>query len=1073
MIHVKGWNCVALVDTGSTNTIMDEITARRILKGKIWEKTGSELITVSGKKPLIGKLSMEGGPITGRTGNVNIYIADLGKRDYAMIVGTDVLQDNDCRIDCTRTKWGVNIGKRRHRIIGTKDIREHIMHGITIRKATSTLSLFETKIRDSYRDVFYKEGEPLTATGRAVHKIETVTDDPVYVKPYRQPFAKLEIIRNHLAEMQKQGVIRESISPYCSPLVLVPKAPNPEGKPQYRLVIDYRELNKRTKTEKHPVPRLDEILDKMTGATIFSTLDLKAGYHQIRLSPRDTEKTAFQFERKKFEFVRMPFGLKNAPTTFQRLMDEFSIGLEDSVQTYMDDILVYSRTPEEHERQLAKLLQRLKEYGLKVSAKKTKFFQTEVRFLGHILSREGVRPDEGKVRAIREMPIPKNVREIRTFLGMVNYYRRFTRDLSELVEPLTKLLKKNVKFLITPEAITSVNKCKEILTTSPVLKYPDFSKPFIITTDASDVAVGAVLSQWDESGGTDHPIEFASKKLAPAETRYSTIERELLGVVWAIEHFRPYVWGVKFAVRTDHMPLVWVHKLKETSARITRWKERLAPYNFDISHTKGTDNAVADCLSRNVNAVELNERTEEQEHLAVRYPRDWTVNGPDLTATEPPARNDDRSIRTMTIEDGIINDKNNQIILERVNGCDVSCTRDNYRHLRTTIIRVGSEININELADRINQVTTIGKTYYIYTADEGLRRTVINLYKKINIAQLCDMTLCLKRIRTVRDETEQRRIVESYHKGITNHRGIQETIAHLHREYYWPGMVKTITQVVRSCEACGRTKYERRPVETTMIITKTPEGPWQAIEMDVFTWGGTKYLTVIDRFSKMAAAKPISSKSAAKVTEAILEIIGQYGRPTLIVTDQGREFRNETITNLLTELGIQHHYTTTGHPRSHGTVERLHNTLTEHLHLINEDRKITGRTAMARAVLAYNNSIHSATGLTPLEGMFRWKRDGKTDRQIQNTLEREKSSRSDRESRTRDNTKYDTIKIGDVVFVENFCKRLKTDPRYLGPYTVSEKLERYRIKLLTNSPRGNRTRIVHVNEVKYRKQNCT
>ena len=211
---------------------------------------------------------------------------------------------------------------------------------------------------------------------------------------------------------------------------------------------------------------------------------------------------------------------------------------------------------------------------------------------------------ESKMKAITEMPMPRNVKEVRTFLGMVNYYRRFTKDLSGMVEHLKMLLRKNVKFVISAEAKDSFEKCKKILTTSPVLKYPDF-RPFIITTDASNVALGAVLSQWDEIGGTDHPIEFASKKLAPAEARYSTVERELLGVVWAIENFWPYVWGVKFTVRTDHKPLVRVHGLKEISSRITRWKEILAPYSCNIVHTKGTDNLVADCLSRKVNVIEV------------------------------------------------------------------------------------------------------------------------------------------------------------------------------------------------------------------------------------------------------------------------------------------------------------------------------------------------------------------------------------------------------------------------------------------------------------------------------------
>ena len=189
----------------------------------------------------------------------------------------------------------------------------------------------EARVWQAFESVFYKEGEPLLVTGGVHHSIDLMDDKPVFVKPYRQPHGKLAIIREQIDELVKRGIIRKSVSPYCSPLVVVPKSPGPDGKPKFRVVVDYRELNRKTRVEKHPVPRLEEIIDRMSGAKVFSTLDLKAGYHQIRLDPRDAPKTAFQFERAKYEFLRMPFGLRNAPTTFQKVMDEFLVGMEPQV----------------------------------------------------------------------------------------------------------------------------------------------------------------------------------------------------------------------------------------------------------------------------------------------------------------------------------------------------------------------------------------------------------------------------------------------------------------------------------------------------------------------------------------------------------------------------------------------------------------------------------------------------------------------------------------------------------------------------------------------------------------------
>ncbi|KAL1129652.1 hypothetical protein AAG570_012597 [Ranatra chinensis] len=360
------------------------------------------------------------------------------------------------------------------------------------------------------------------------------------VKPRRYPQALTEVSEKEVRNILAQGIIRKSVSPYCSPLWVVPKTPGAQGNPHYRVMVDYKELNKYTRPEKYPLPRLEEMLDRMNGSTVFSLLDLKARYHQIRMHEADCEKTAFQFGRGKYEFTRMPFG----------------------------------RSEQEHGGHLEQLLHRFKEFGLKASCEKSSFFDPSVKFMGHVLSREGIHPDPSKFIAIRHLQEPVDVKGVWSIMGLIGYYRRFLPGLADRMEGWNSLTKKGAKFVITEDMREALDWAKARLCEDPV-----------------------------DSGG-DRPVPYASKKLTPAESRYSAIERELLGMVWAVKHFRPYVWGRQFRIRTDHKPLVWVGGLRETSVRITRWKERLAPYAFQITHTKGRDNVVVDCLSRMVNSID-------------------------------------------------------------------------------------------------------------------------------------------------------------------------------------------------------------------------------------------------------------------------------------------------------------------------------------------------------------------------------------------------------------------------------------------------------------------------------------
>ena len=448
-----------------------------------------------------------------------------------------------------------------------------------------------------YGDLFFKEGDHLSSTVGTEHRIITTSDKPIYSKIYRYPQIHEVEISKQIKEMLKQGIIRESRSPYNSPLWIVPKKTDYSEKKKWRIVIDYRKLNEITVEDKFPIPNIENILDKLGKAQYFTTLDLAKGFHQILVHKEDRAKTAFSTPQGHYEFVRMPFGLKNAPATFQRHMKYV---LRDFINkicvVYMDDILIFSTTLEEHVANIEKIFQVLRRFNLKIQIDKCKFCSKESEYLGHVLTPEGVKPNPKKVADILKLKLPLTTKQIKSFLGITGYYRKFIKDYAKVAQPLIKYLKKNTKINVNdPNYIQAFEKLKRIITEAPVLKYPDFNRKFKLVTDASQYAIGAVLQQ------NNHPICFASRTLNQHERNYSTTEKELLAIVWATNYFRPYLYGVKFDLLTDHQPLKWLYNKvqgKEINERLQRWLVKINEYKIDMDYIKGKENKVADFLSR-------------------------------------------------------------------------------------------------------------------------------------------------------------------------------------------------------------------------------------------------------------------------------------------------------------------------------------------------------------------------------------------------------------------------------------------------------------------------------------------
>ncbi|KAK7938780.1 hypothetical protein WMY93_002106 [Mugilogobius chulae] len=425
------------------------------------------------------------------------------------------------------------------------------------------------------------------------HVIRLKDSRPIRQRPYRVPQQLVGKLHDEIQEMLRLGVIEPSNSEWSSPVVIVFKK---DG--SLRICIDFRKLNSVSEFDAYPMPRIDDLLEKIGAAKYITTLDLCKGYWQVPLEESSRPYTAFQTPAGLFQFTVMPFGLHGAPATFQRLMDRVLKGCEHCSAAYLDDVVIFSETWEDHIQHLSLVLKKIEQAGLTLNPAKCEWARQETRYLGYHLGQGEVRPQVDKVEAILKSPRPQTKKEVRSFLGLAGWYRRFVPQFATIAAPLTALTTKDQRnpVIWTEDCDTAFRTLKAHLCSSPVLKSPDFSKRFLVQVDASMVGLGAVLAQGDP--GEERPILYLSRKLQPRETRYSTVEKEGLAIKWALESLRYYLLGREFDLETDHRALTWINTMKDHNSRLTRWYLSLQPFRFSIRHRAGKTNVVADYLSR-------------------------------------------------------------------------------------------------------------------------------------------------------------------------------------------------------------------------------------------------------------------------------------------------------------------------------------------------------------------------------------------------------------------------------------------------------------------------------------------
>ena len=724
--------------------------------------------------------------------------------------------------------------------------------------------------------------------------------------------------------MLKQGVIQPSTSAWASPVVLVPKK---DG--NLRFCVDYRRVNAITKKDVYPLPRIDDILDTLGQARYFSTLDLASGYWQIEMDPATKDKSAFTTHAGLFEFERMPFGLCNAPATFQRLMQAVLAGMEwKFCFVYLDDILVCSRTLEEHLDHLQQVFNRLRKAGLTLKPKKCSFLQDQVIYLGHVISSKGIAPDPSKTQKVKDFPVPTDITKLKQFLGLASYYRRFIPGFAKLAHPLHSLTKKGADFYWSVECQRAFEKLKELLTQAPVLAYPCFGegKEFILETDASGEGLGAVLAQ-KQADGLIHPVAYASRSLNPHEKSYAISELETLALVWAVKQFRAYILGHKCTVLTDHSACTSLLNTPHPSAKLARWAMIIQEMDLHIQHRPGKSNANADALSRNPPSTEEISKTLVNSATASTIGESVTSNtGNDQQVTTSPQAEIDQEIGKLQR-----NDPDLQPII--------------------TLLECGElppdEKVAKKLAFEQDQYDIIdGILHHENPANQGYWRIVV-------------------------PKTLQQEVLKEAHSGrFAGHFAERRIYNTLKKSYWWKGMRAAVRTHCRSCltraTRKGTGRASRPPLQPIAV-----GGPFHRMGVDVLqlplTESGNQYAIVfLDYLTKWAEVFPVANQSAITIAQLLVEeIFCRHGAPQELFSDRGANFLSEIVLEVCKLLNIKKVNTSGYHPQTDGLVERFNCTLS---HMIAKCAQKNGSNwdkHLPFLLFAYRATIQESTRESP------------------------------------------------------------------------------------------------------------
>ena len=834
---------------------------------------------------------------------------------------------------------------------------------------------------------------------------------------YRAGPTARETINSQVEDQLKQGVLEEAHGEWAAPVVLAPKA---DG--SMRFCVDYRRLNALTIPDTYPLPRMDDCIDSLGDANIFTTLDANSGYWQINIAEEDRDKTTFVCHRGLYRYRRMPFGLRNAPACFQRALDIILSGVRwRTCLIYLDDVIVFSKTLTDHIDHLDEVLTLLGDAGISLKLRKCSFFQRKVTYLGHVILPGKLAVAADSTKAIRDAIFPKTLTQLRSFLGACNVYRRFVKGFAKIAHPLTAMLQKNAEIdwdNPTEAQRDAFAQLRDILLSPPVLGLPKANRPYMVDTDASEYQLGAtLLQQQDDDNPTSWTtIGYWSRALTKEEKNYSATERECLAVIWGLQTLRPYVEGTHILIRTDHAALRWLVTLKDPTGRLARWSYKLSTVDYEIIYRPGRQHQVPDALSRLL--------TFERESDPVQPPIDDdipTFGDPAFVVTRRRSR---AARQRATNADGIgLSDEDERLTpLSSPHGeheLPNADEGDPPSELETDLADASEadpEADATDFAmmDRLDVAyrTDPDGTVRPDVTDEPVDEPSADnaednhVVAPISLGEmLTEQALdpwCHELIKDLgpdkpffrgrdgvirRRHPRERGVTQiatpkplrarlcplAHHHQLAGHPGHTRMLATLRLTYYWPEMAADIMRTVRTCPDCAKNRLRMLKHSRPMKLFPTA-APFEQVALDLLgplpkTPRGNQHILVMAcRFSKLTQVVPLRSATAITVAKAFCtHWVYKYGAPRQTLTDNGPQFASKLLMSTSQELGVKNVFTSAYHPQANGQVERYNRTLAAMLRCFVDENPTDWDLYADALTYAYNCSVHRSTGARPFD----------------------------------------------------------------------------------------------------------